>query len=78
MLEYLRVVHIRKVTVIKTSLGVRLHNTIEELAQALFTFGAAQGAAEVLGGDDRRSIDAPEIWKFNPTLFKDGFAGLQW
>src|SRR5690606_22699576 len=57
-------------------LDVRQHDAVEELAQAGLALGTADGATEVLGGDDRRGVEAPEIGELHATLLEHGLAGL--
>ena len=48
----------REVAVVDAGLRVGLHDPVDELLEAPLAHVGADGAAEVLGGDDRRGVDA--------------------
>jgi hypothetical protein len=49
---------------------------VDELTKAVFTLRSSNRTAEVLGGNDRARVDAPEFWEFCATLLENGLAGL--
>ncbi len=61
VLEGLGVGRGREVAVVLAGLAVGLHDPVDELLEARLADVAAQRAAEVLGGDDRRGVGRPEV-----------------
>ena len=66
----------REVAVVDAGLGVGLHDPVDELLEAPLADVGADGAAEVLGGDDGRGVDRPEVGELDTALLEDGLAGL--
>ena len=76
VLEQLGVGRGREVAVVLAALAVGLHDAVDELLEAPLADVGADGAAEVLGGDDRGGVDAPEVGELHAALLEDGLAGL--
>ena len=75
MLEDLGVGVGREVAVLLAGRDVREHDAIEQLAQALLALLGADRATEVLRGDDRGRVDAPEVGELDAALLEDLLAG---
>ena len=65
-----------EVAVVLAGLGVGEHDAVDELLEAALAHVGADGAAEVLRGDDRGGVDAPEVGELDAALLEDGLAGL--
>jgi hypothetical protein len=65
-----------EVTVFLAGLRVGEHDTVDELLEAPLACLSAHGAAEVLGGDDSRGVNAPEVGELDTALLEDDIAGL--
>ena len=65
-----------EVAVVDAGLGVGLHDPVDELLEAPLAYVGADGAAEVLGGDDGGGVDRPEVGELDAALLEDGLAGL--
>ena len=76
VLEDLGVVVGREVAVVLAGLGVGEHDAVDQLLEALLAHVGAERAAEVLGGDDRGGVDAPEVGELDAALLEDRLAGL--
>ena len=76
VLEGLGVGRGREVPVVDTRLGVGLHDPVDQLLEAPLAYVGADRAAEVLGGDDRGGVDAPEVGELHAALLEDRLAGL--
>ena len=66
----------REVAVVLAALAVGLDDAVDQLAQAGLADVGVEGAAEVLGGDDGRGVDRPEVGELDAALLEDGLAGL--
>src|SRR4029450_5404358 len=76
LLEHLSGLDVGEIAVVFPCLAVCLHNPVDELPETLLPRWSAGGAAEGLGRDDGRCVDAPEVGEFNALLLKDHLAGL--
>ncbi len=76
VLEELGVGRRGEVAVVLAALAVGLHDAVDELLEAPLAGVGADGAAEVLGGDDRGGVDAPEVGELDAALLEDDGAGL--
>jgi hypothetical protein len=76
VLEGLGVVGRGEVAVALAGGDVGEHDAVDELLERDLTRGRADGAAEVLGGDDRARVDRPEVGELDPALLEDRLAGL--
>ena len=65
-----------EVAVVHAGLGVGLHDAVDQLLEAPLADVGADGAAEVLGGDDRGGVDAPGVGELDAALLEDDLAGL--
>ena len=65
-----------EVAVVLAGLAVGLHDAVDELLEAPLAGVGADGAAEVLGGDDGGGVDRPEVGELDAALLEDGLAGL--
>ena len=65
-----------EVAVVLAGLAVGLHDPVDELLEAPLADVGADGAAEVLGGDDGGGVDRPEVGELDAALLEDGLAGL--
>ena len=76
VLEYFGVSLGSKVAVLAARGSVALDDSVEQLLQAPLSIAAAHGATEVLGGDNRAGVHAPEVRELDATLLEHGVAGL--
>ena len=63
-----------EVAVLLAGRRVGQHDPVDELPQAPLARVGADGAAEVLGGDDGGGVDRPEVGELDAALLEDGLA----
>ena len=76
MLEDLGVLGRGEVAVVLAGLDVGQDDAVDQLLEAGLAGVGADGAAEVLGGDDRGGVDRPEVGELDAALLEDRLAGL--
>ena len=76
VVENLEGVPVGDVAVLPRSVGVPLHDTVDELLQGVFPLGAAFSAAEVLGGHDGDRVVGPRFGELDVFLLEDNVAGF--
>ena len=76
VLEDLGVVGRGEVAVALAGGDVGQHDAVDELLERDLAGGGADGAAEVLGGDDRAGVDRPEVGELDAALLEDRLARL--
>ncbi len=76
VLEHLRVGVGGEVALVLAGLGVGQNDPVDQLAQAPLAYVGAQRPPEVLGGDDGRGVQAPEVRELHALLLEDRLAAL--